>query len=92
MPYQWPGVTIPPGPPKVPVEGAPPLLGVRDRQLMRAMAFRATRVLPGPIGELVSRELFAVEEMAYLGDKSGLSWRLVEYVRALPDPGTDQRE
>lgn len=37
----------------------------REKTRLRAAAFRATRLYPGPIGELLSRELLSWEEFGY---------------------------
>jgi hypothetical protein len=36
-----------------------------EKMRVRAAAFRATRLYPGPVGELVSRELLTWEEFGY---------------------------
>jgi len=36
-----------------------------EKMRMRAAAFRATRIYPGPVGELISRELLSWEDFGY---------------------------
>jgi hypothetical protein len=41
-----------------------------DRSRLRAGAFKATKVYPGPVGELICSELLAYDEFGYrLGSK-----------------------
>ncbi len=51
---------------------------------LRAAAFRVTRLHPGPVGELVSRELLAWEEFGYRLGGGQLVMRLVDHVLAAP--------
>lgn len=51
-----------------------------EKMRMRAAAFRATRVYPGPVGELISRELLAWEDFGYVLSNGGLVLRLVDHV------------
>lgn len=79
--FQWPKP-----PPRIQSDTAPRLMEPAEKMRLRAAAFRATRVLPGPVGELCSRELLAAEEFGYMGDRSGLTQRLAEFVLAAPEP------
>ena len=36
-----------------------------EKMRIRAAAFRATRIYPGPVGELISRELLGWEDFGY---------------------------
>ncbi|BBG04695.1 MULTISPECIES: hypothetical protein [Pseudonocardia] len=44
---------------------APAPMEHHEKMRMRAAAFRATRVYPGPVGELISRELLSWEDFGY---------------------------
>ena len=51
---------------------------------LRAAAFRATRVYPGPVGELLSREILTWEEFGYRLGGGQLMMRVVDYVLKAP--------
>ncbi|ALE72135.1 hypothetical protein Ae168Ps1_2591c [Pseudonocardia sp. Ae168_Ps1] len=51
-----------------------------EKMRMRAAAFRATRVYPGPVGELISRELLAWEDFGYRLGGNRLVGELMEHV------------
>ncbi len=51
-----------------------------ERMRLRAAAFRATRVYPGPVGELLSRELLSWEEFGYRLGSRGLVMGIVDAV------------
>lgn len=55
-----------------------------ERMRLRAAAFRATRLYPGPVGELLSRELLTWEEFGYRLGGEQLIMRLVDYVLKEP--------
>jgi hypothetical protein len=55
-----------------------------EKMRLRAAAFRATRLYPGPVGELVSRELLIWEEFGYRLGGSALVMRLVDQVLKTP--------
>lgn len=67
---------------------APERMDHHDRMQLRAAAFRATRVFPGPVGELISKDLMAFEEFGYRLGAHGLVRRLVAAVMnaELPTP------
>lgn len=67
---------------------APVRMESDERMQLRAAAFRATRVFPGAVGELISRDLMAFEEFGYRLGAHGLVKRLVAAVMAaeLPIP------
>ncbi|MEV1291123.1 hypothetical protein [Pseudonocardia sp. NPDC049635] len=44
---------------------APAPMEHHEKMRMRAAAFRATRIYPGPVGELISRELLSWEDFGY---------------------------
>lgn len=51
-----------------------------ERMRLRAAAFRATRVYPGAVGELLSRELLSWEEFGYRLGSQGLIMGIVNDV------------
>jgi len=51
---------------------------------VRAAALRAHNVIPGPIGELVQRELLAMDEFGWIPGARSLMARLLEAVERLP--------
>lgn len=53
---------------------------------LRAAAFRATRLYPGPVGELLSRELLTWEDFGYRLGGEQLVMRLVDHVLEAPIP------
>ncbi|MDN5859237.1 MAG: hypothetical protein L0H84_11500 [Pseudonocardia sp.] len=55
-----------------------------EKMRLRAAAFRATRLYPGPVGELVSRELLSWEEFGYRLGGSAPVMRLVDQVLKAP--------
>jgi hypothetical protein len=55
-----------------------------EKQRLRAAAHRVTRLYPGPIGELVSRELLTWEEFGYRLGAAALISRLVDQVLQAP--------
>lgn len=62
----------------------PPRFEPHERMRIRAAAFRATRLYPGPVGELLSRELFSWEEFGYRLGGAGLVMRLVDEISKAP--------
>ena len=55
-----------------------------EKMRLRAAAFRATRLYPGPVGEVLSRELLAWEEFGYRFGGGQLMTRLVDHVLTTP--------
>lgn len=53
---------------------------------MRAAAFRATRLYPGPVGEVLSRELLTFEDFGYRLGSWGPTMKLVDHVLKSPLP------
>lgn len=51
-----------------------------EKARLRAAAFRAIRLYPGPVGELVSRELLSWEEFGYRLGGDRLVMRLVDHI------------
>lgn len=78
--------------PLVPIKASPDArleaMDMLDRARIRAAAFRATRVYPGPVGELVSRELMDFEQWGYRLGSLGPTMRLVAHIEKaqLPTP------
>ena len=73
-----------------PITGDAPLLGFPQRARCREAAHRARNAYPGPLGELVARELTSYAEFGYrFGD--GLIPRLVAAVLAEP-PADDTHD
>lgn len=64
-----------------PAADAPPVeLAFHEKSALRAAALRAKRVYPGPVGELVSREILAWEDFGKLLGGDGLIMSLVRQV------------
>lgn len=59
-----------------------------DRMKVRAAAFRAQRLYPGAVGELLSRELLSWEESGWRFGSKSIVMRAVGQIMAaeLPDP------
>jgi hypothetical protein len=55
-----------------------------EKMRLRAAAFRATRLYPGPVGELLSRELLTWEEFGYRLGGGQLVMRVVDHVLRTP--------
>lgn len=55
-----------------------------DKARLRAAAFRVTRLYPGPVGELLSREILTWEEMGWRLGGDRLVMRLVDHVMKAP--------
>ena len=71
-------------PPPVAVPAVPTAAAERMdhhvRMKLRAAAFRATRVYPGAVGEMLSRELLSFEEFGLRLSRDGLMMRVVEQI------------
>lgn len=73
--------------PDVAADVPPPRLDHHERSRLRAQAFRAKQVYPGPVGELISRELLAFEEFGYRLAAGALVMSLVRHLeQAQPAP------
>jgi hypothetical protein len=59
-------------------------MGHQEKMRVRAAAFRATRLYPGPVGEMISRELLAWEEFGYRLGGAKLVMSVVEQVMTTP--------
>ncbi|GAA1078752.1 hypothetical protein ACFU8R_16150 [Pseudonocardia alni] len=56
-----------------------------EKMRIRAAAFRATRIYPGPVGELISRELLGWEDFGYRLGGNRMVLDLVDHVmKAVP--------
>lgn len=51
-----------------------------EKLRIRSAAFRATRLYPGPVGALISRELLSFEEMGLRLARDGVVMGVVEHV------------
>jgi hypothetical protein len=61
-------------------------MGHDERKRLRAAAFRVTRVYPGPVGELLARELISWEEFGYRLGGAGLIMGIVDTVMKAQEP------
>lgn len=75
---QRPDVAADPGRP------SPPALPPHERAHLEAAAEHATRVYPGPVGELLARELRAHAEFGYRFGRGGLISRVARRLLATP--------
>lgn len=66
----------------VPAERRPPARGGENRARMAVAAERALTVYPGPVGELIRREIAAYLDFGHRFDGSGLAPRLADHVLA----------
>lgn len=67
-----------------PVANPPSPMNQAEKSRFRAAAFRACRVYPGPIGQLLSREILATEEFGWATPDS----LVAAAVRAIMDQST----
>lgn len=66
---------------------APPhVMSANEKLRLRAAAFKVTRLYPGPIGLLLSRELLTWEEFGYRFGGSSLVAMAVEEILKTPSP------
>jgi hypothetical protein len=63
-----------------------------EKMRLRAAAFRVTRLYPGPVGELLSRELLTWEEFGYRLGGQQLVMRIVDHVLTTPIGSTSSTE
>jgi hypothetical protein len=66
------------------IQGDADTLGARDIMRYRTAALRARRAYPGPIGELMSRELNAYADFGHRFSSDALIPRLAEEILAVP--------
>jgi hypothetical protein len=73
---------VPPQPPPqtAPAQDPPPKFEQHERMRIRAAAFQAARLYPGPVGEMLSRELFTWDEFGYRLGGAALVMRLVDHI------------
>lgn len=64
----------------------PPALAPHEQSRVRAAAFRAKRLYPGPVGELVARELTGWLDFGFRLDNAGMAARLVDHILKTPLP------
>lgn len=69
--------------------GGPSPLTYAEKQRLRAAAFRATRVYPGPVGTVLAEELWAWEEFGYRLGRASLINALADHLLAAPLPAPD---
>ncbi|MEU7814092.1 hypothetical protein [Pseudonocardia sp. NPDC049154] len=83
-------ITIPAAPPAIRPESGADKLDPHEKMRIRAAAFRATKLYPGPVGELLAKELLDWEGFGYRFGGHTLTARLVDHVlgAALPTGGT----
>jgi hypothetical protein len=69
----------------------PVAMGHHEKMRLRAAALRAARLYPGPVGELVSRELITWDEFGYRLGGGQLVTRLVDHLLTtpIPEPGAE---
>ena len=65
---------------------SPGRMDQHEKTRLRAAAFRVTHLYPGPVGELLSRELLVWEEFGYRLGGDQLIMRLVDHVLKAPMP------
>jgi hypothetical protein len=63
-----------------------PRLEPHEKLRLRTAAHLAKRLYPGPVGELVARELLTWEDFAHRLDQHGIAARLVQHVMTAPLP------
>ena len=63
-------------------DGGPVPMQYPEKARVRAAAFRATRLYPGPVGQVLSRELLAWEEFGYRFGNDSVMRELVDHVLA----------
>lgn len=62
----------------------PAPLHPHEKMRLRAAAYQAVTRYPGPVGELIARELLTWEEFGYRLDNDGLVMRLVNHLTTPP--------
>jgi hypothetical protein len=59
-----------------------------ERMRLRAAAFRATRLYPGPVGEVLAEEVLTWEQFGYRLGGGRLVMRLVDHLLTAAPPAT----
>jgi hypothetical protein len=81
-------IRLHPGP--EPIRGDADRLPLHESSRLRAAALHARRTIPGPLGELVHRELIAYAEFGYRFGADALIPRLADAMLAIRTPaGSD---
>lgn len=70
-----------------PARSSPPALEAHERARLEAAADHAVRVYPGPVGELLAREIRAHADFGYRFGRGGLVTRVAQRLLATPVPG-----
>ena len=65
---------------------SPQRMEAHEKLRLRAAAYRATRVYPGPVGELLSLEIMTWEEFGYRLGSGRLITSVVDHVLQAPLP------
>lgn len=69
-----------------PIKVDPPVaLDHYEKMQIRQAAFKATRIFPGPIGEVLSREILTWEEFGYRFGSGSLMRRLIAEILKAPE-------
>lgn len=63
-----------------PADVPPGYMSVAEKATFRTAAYLATRLYPGPIGQLISGELLAVDEFGWLRNANSLPFRVRDQV------------
>lgn len=71
---------------QAPITDMPEPMAFPEKQRTRAAAFRATKAYPGPVGELIARELMSWDEFGYRLGSHALVSRLVDHVLEVAPP------
>lgn len=66
----------------------PDSMASEEKMRVRAAAFRATKLYPGPVGQVLSRELHDWEEFGYRFGGHGLVAELVNHILRAPCYGS----
>lgn len=65
---------------------APPeKLAFPDKSRISAAAYRAARLFPGPIGDVLARELLAYADFGWRLERDGVMPRLVDVIMTTPE-------
>lgn len=68
---------------------APECLGHEERNLITAAVLRVKKLLPGPIGLYMARDLLSMSTMGFRLDGTGLTRRTVDAILSAPLPAED---
>jgi hypothetical protein len=68
---------------------APAPMDHHEKMRMRSAAFRAAKLYPGPVGQLLAQEINAWHDFGYRLGKSRLILELVDHVMKTPLPSAD---